>query len=118
VHRDIKPSNIFLMENNTIKLGDFGLSKIISPLHRTKTLAGTPLYSAPELLKEIEEIKKAKKKKDIELKEYSYEVDIWSLGVTFCHIMSLEIPFNSVDDVINNVKKENIIRETLRNSNR
>ena len=111
VHRDIKPSNIFLMENNTIKLGDFGLSKIISPLHRTKTLAGTPLYSAPELLKEIEEIKKAKKKKDIKLKEYSYEVDIWSLGVTFCHIMSLEIPFNSVDDVINNVKKKTIFNK-------
>ena len=111
VHRDIKPSNIFLMENNTIKLGDFGLSKIISPLHRTKTLAGTPLYSAPELLKEIEEIKKAKKKKDIELKEYSYEVDIWSLGVTFCYIMSLEKPFDSIDDIINNIKSEKIFNK-------
>ena len=111
VHRDIKPSNIFLMENNTIKLGDFGLSKIISPYHRTKTLAGTPLYLAPELLKEIKEIEKEKKKRSIKLKDYSYEVDMWSLGVTFCYIMSLEKPFDSVDDIINNIKSEKIFNK-------
>jgi serine/threonine protein kinase len=113
VHRDIKPSNIFLMENNIIKLGDFGLSKYI-PIHRTKSLVGTFIYSAPEILKEIKEvenIKKGKKRGSIKLKDYSYEVDIWSLGVTFCHIMSLEIPFNSVDDVINNVKKKTIFNK-------
>ena len=113
VHRDIKPSNIFLMENNIIKLGDFGLSKYI-PIHRTKSLVGTLIYSAPEILKEIKEkekIKKEEKRGSIKLKDYSYEVDIWSLGVTFCHIMSLEIPFNSVDDVINNVKKETIFNK-------
>ena len=110
VHRDIKPSNIFLMENNIIKLGDFGLSKYI-PIHRTKSLVGTFIYSPPEILKEVEKIKKEKKRGSIKLKDYSYEVDIWSLGVTFCHIMSLEIPFNSVDDVINNVKKETIFNK-------
>ena len=30
LHRDIKPSNIFLDINDNIKLGDFGLSRIIS----------------------------------------------------------------------------------------
>jgi len=114
VHRDIKPSNIFLMENNTIKLGDFGLSKNISLLHRAKTLVGSPLYIAPELLKEMKEIKeieKGKKKGKIKFIEYSYEIDIWSLGVTFCHIMSLEKPFDSEDDIINNIKSQKIFNK-------
>jgi len=117
VHRDIKPSNIFLMENNTIRLGDFGLSKNISLLHRAKTLVGSPLYTAPELLKEmkgIEEIEKRKKKGKIKFNEYSYEIDIWSLGVTFCHIMSLEKPFDSEDDIINNIKvKKYLIKKKI-----
>ena len=49
LHRDIKPSNIFLMEDDTIKLGDFGISKDIHIFHRTKTIAGTPLYTSPEI---------------------------------------------------------------------
>ena len=42
---------------------------------------------------------------------YSHEVDIWSLGVTFCHIMSLEIPFENKDDIINNRKSKNIFNK-------
>jgi len=107
IHRDIKPSNIYLTENNIIKLGDFGASKDISPWHRTRTLAGSPLYSAPELLKELEAYENNKKDDMINL-SYSYEVDIWSLGVTFCHIMTLEKPFDSNKDIINNIKSKKI----------
>jgi len=107
IHRDIKPSNIYLTENNIIKLGDFGTSKDISPWHRTRTLAGSPLYSAPELLKELEAYENNKKDDMINL-SYSYEVDIWSLGVTFCHIMTLEKPFDSNKDIINNIKSKKI----------
>ena len=110
IHRDIKPSNIFLMENNIIKLGDFGTSKNISPWHRTKTLAGSPLYSAPELLKELEAIKNNEEDNIIDL-SYSYEVDIWSLGVTFCHIMSLEKPFDKNKDIIKNIKSNKIFNK-------
>ena len=110
IHRDIKPSNIFLMENNIIKLGDFGTSKNISPYHRTKTLAGSPLYSAPELLKQLEAIENNEKGNIIDL-SYSYEVDIWSLGVTFLHIMSLEKPFDKNEDIINNIKSKKIFNK-------
>ena len=110
IHRDVKPSNIYLTENNIIKLGDFGTSKDISPWHRTRTLAGSPLYSAPELLKELEAYEN-NKKDDILNLSYSYEVDIWSLGVTFCHIMTLEKPFDSNKDIINNIKSKKIFNQ-------
>ena len=110
IHRDIKPSNIFLMENNIIKLGDFGTSKNISPCHRTETLAGSPLYSAPELIKQLEAIEN-NEEDNIKNLSYSYEVDIWSLGVTFCHIMSLEKPFDKNKDIINNIKSKKIFNK-------
>ena len=42
---------------------------------------------------------------------YSYEVDIWSLGVTFCHIMSLEKPFDKNKDIIKNIKSNKIFNK-------
>ena len=104
------------MENNIIKLGDFGTSKNISPYHRTKTLAGSPLYSAPELLKQLEAIENNEEDK-IKNLSYSYEVDIWSLGVTFLHIMSLEKPFDKNEDIelLNKLEKANLVYPFLQN---
>ncbi|MBA0832635.1 hypothetical protein Goarm_017017 [Gossypium armourianum] len=53
VHRDIKPSNIMLDSNFNVKLGDFGLARLmdheLGP--RTTGLAGTLGYMAPEYIK-------------------------------------------------------------------
>ena len=48
LHRDLKPANIFLDIRQNVKLGDFGLARILN--HDTsfaKTFVGTPYYMSP-----------------------------------------------------------------------
>lgn len=50
LHRDIKPENIFINSDGNFKLGDFGVSRILSsaPAAVASTGIGTPEYAAPE----------------------------------------------------------------------
>ena len=50
VHRDIKPSNIYVLDDDSIKIIDFGIARSRSVTSKT-TLKGTLLYLAPEQLK-------------------------------------------------------------------
>ena len=78
IHRDIKPDNIFLNNLGQIKLGDFGVSKNLETMKMASTFIGSIDYLAPEI---------------IDGKNYSFEADIWSLGVTFYELMTFEKPF-------------------------
>ncbi|KAF4644662.1 CMGC kinase, CK2 family [Toxoplasma gondii] len=50
LHRDLKPANVFLDQDNYIRVGDLGLSKILEfTLQQAKTQCGTPAFMAPEL---------------------------------------------------------------------
>jgi eukaryotic-like serine/threonine-protein kinase len=53
IHRDLKPSNLFLLEDNTIRVLDFGVSRIADGVDLTarSEIVGTPAYIAPEVLK-------------------------------------------------------------------
>ena len=51
IHRDIKDDNIFVNQDGTFKLGDFGISKELSKSGRAASMRGTPLYMAPEIFR-------------------------------------------------------------------
>ncbi|KAJ2368841.1 serine/threonine protein kinase [Coemansia sp. RSA 2610] len=71
VHRDIKLENILLSDRKTLrlKLADFGLAKIVGEQMFMKTVCGTPMYVAPEVLTVRQ------------VGMYDNLVDMWSLGV-------------------------------------
>ena len=90
LHRDIKPSNIFLDKNNNIKLGDFGLSRILSPeLNFAYSHVGTPYYMSPE---QIDETK------------YNEKSDIWSLGCLLYELATFRPPFQAKNQIMLGMK--------------
>ena len=84
VHRDIKPDNILLDLDNTIKICDFGVSKIISEGQLIRDSCGTPAFVAPEILL-----------------DYPYDpfpTDIWSSGVVLYAMTTGFFPFRGVNE--------------------
>ncbi len=81
IHRDLKCQNIFLTTSGIVKLGDFGIARVLNNTHaNAKTMVGTPYYLAPEL---------------VQNKPYSFEADLWSLGVILYELCALKPPFNA-----------------------
>jgi serine/threonine protein kinase len=79
IHRDLKPENILFLKD-TPKISDFGLSKYVEEATRTQTYKGegTHPYMAPETW---------------ELAHQSIKTDIYSLGIIFYELVTLQRPF-------------------------
>jgi len=78
-HRDIKSQNIFVTSNDDIKIGDFGISKVLdNTKDNLQTLVGTPCYLSPEI---------------IENQWYNIKSDIYALGVLLYEMWALRHPF-------------------------
>lgn len=83
VHRDIKPENVFLDSDNNVKLGDFGLAKMLGDKdYIGETIVGTPYFMSPELL---------------QYKKYNKKTDIWSVGCLIYKLCALKPPFNALN---------------------
>jgi len=84
IHCDLKPENVLCTVNPStdhfdIKVADMGLSKVLEEAEKQNlTYCGTPLYMAPEMLKK---------------EQYSYPVDLWSIGCMMHELMCGEPPF-------------------------
>ena len=99
LHRDIKPSNCFVSPDDSVKVGDYGLS--VSTLAKTDTfvtahgkIMGTPAYASPEQLRGD---------------TLDLRADIYSVGATLFTLLTDRAPFegdNAVQVVANVVNQE------------
>jgi calcium-dependent protein kinase len=79
-HRDIKPENILFTSSGTVKLGDFGLARLMEGTDAFSRV-GTPYYLAPEVI----------------LGRYNQRCDLWSLGVVLFYALLGSLPFKGED---------------------
>ena len=86
VHRDIKPENIFVkIEKNdeyTIKLGDYGFSKILASKDYFTSKMGTKYYEAPEI------------KFNNYGEKLTNKTDLWSIGILIYYLCFKNFPIN------------------------
>ena len=92
IHRDIKPENVLLAEGLVAKLTDFGWSNYMQEDEKRKTVCGTPIYLAPEIIKE---------------QGHDEHVDIWCIGVLLFELTTGNVPFqgNDIETLQNNILK-------------
>jgi serine/threonine protein kinase len=81
IHRDIKVENIFLSQDNSVKLGDFGISKVLEhSMDLANSGVGTPYYLSPEICQGL---------------KYNFKTDIWMMGCLLYELCTLNKPFKS-----------------------
>ena len=103
LHRDLKPGNIFLDLNSDVKLGDFGLARVLNNESQFAfTHVGTPYYMSPEQIHD---------------QKYNEKSDIWSLGCIIYELCALHPPFQAQNPMALAMKIKEGKFERIRQSN-
>ncbi|KAA6379414.1 MAG: putative serine/threonine-protein kinase Nek2, partial [Streblomastix strix] len=97
VHRDVKPENIFVMADRSVKMGDFGLLKLLTDQSYAKTVVGTKPYMAPEVF--------TKKRMD-------KRSDMYSLGIVVFELLTGKHPFaaDTEQAMIDKIRKNEVAK--------
>ncbi|MET0753520.1 MAG: protein kinase, partial [Pyrinomonadaceae bacterium] len=77
IHRDLKPANI-LLQGDTPRLADFGISRAMRTTSMSINVAGTPAYMSPEAFDG----------------KRNAQTDIWSVGVILYQMLAGRLPFS------------------------
>nr|POE94873.1 serine/threonine-protein kinase atg1a [Quercus suber] len=82
IHRDLKPQNLLLTRGEVtplLKIGDFGFARSLTPQGLADTLCGSPLYMAPEIIRN---------------QKYDAKADLWSVGAILFQLVTGKPPFD------------------------
>jgi len=83
LHRDLKSGNFFLSKSGNLKMGDFGIAKVLECTAAcAQTQIGTPYYLSPEICQG---------------KPYAWGSDIWSMGCILYEMCARRVPFDAPD---------------------
>jgi len=83
LHRDLKSGNFFLSKSGNLKMGDFGIAKVLECTAAcAQTQIGTPYYLSPEICSG---------------KPYAWGSDIWSMGCILYEMCATKVPFDAPD---------------------
>ena len=79
-HRDVKPHNVMIdHEKRQLRLIDWGLAEFYHPGREYNVRVASRYFKGPELL--------------VDLQEYDYALDMWSLGCMFAGMIFRKEPF-------------------------
>ena len=81
IHRDVKPANVWLLDDGTVKLLDFGIAKIAaSTMTSAGSVLGSAFYMAPE---------------QVSGREVDGRADVFAAGVVLYELLSQHRPFEA-----------------------
>lgn len=78
----LKQDNISLLKSGWLKAVDFGCSQFADEFARLRMRVGTPVFMAPEVFR----------------RNYSFESDLWSLGILLYQLTTSRFPFWDTED--------------------